>query len=60
MLSLFGDLSYSFGDDGIVWYVFISELVTNINGYVLIETGDLISVSAVGLLLGGTVNSHIK
>ena len=42
MSSLLGDLSYGFGDDGVVWYDFISELVTNINWYVLIETGDVI------------------
>ena len=42
MASLLGDLSYAFGDDGVVWYDFISELVANMNGYVLIDTGDLI------------------
>ena len=42
MASLLGDLSYGFGDDGVVWYDFISELVANINWYQLIGTGDVI------------------
>ena len=60
MASLLGDLSYGFGDDGVVWYEFISELVANINGYVLIETGDVICWSEVDLLLGGTVKYTIQ
>ena len=60
MASLLGDLSYAFGDDGVVWYDFISELVANMNGYVLIETGDVICWSEVGLLLVGTLNATIE
>ena len=60
MTSLLGNLSYGFGDDGVVWYVFFSELVANINGCVLIETGDVIWLYAVDFLLGGTVNSAIQ
>ena len=60
MVSLLDDLSYGFGNVSVVWYDFISELVAKMNGYVLIETGDVIWVFAVGLLLGGTVNSAIK
>ena len=55
-----GVTTWWFGDDGVVWYDFISELVANINGYMLIDTGDVIWLSAVGLLLGGNVNWTIK
>ena len=36
------------------------ELVTNINGYVSIDTGGMVCVSAVGWLIGGIVNTVIK
>ena len=42
MASLLGNLSYGFGNDGVVWYEFIYELVANIIWYVLIDTGDVI------------------
>ena len=42
MTSLLGNLSYGFGDDGVAWYDFIYEVVANINGYMLIDTGDVI------------------
>ena len=60
MTSLLGDLSYGFGHDGIVWYDFIYDLVADINGCVLIDTGDVIWLSTVGMLLGGTVNCAIR
>ena len=43
----------------VVRYEFMYELVTNSNGYVLIDTGGVIWDYAVGLLLVGTVNSEI-
>ena len=38
MVSLLGDVYDGFGDYGVVWYEFMSELVVNIDGYVLIDT----------------------
>ena len=32
MESLLGDVSGGFGDDGLVWYNYIYELFSNING----------------------------
>ena len=42
MVSLIGDLSDGFVNNGVVWYDFMSEQVANINGYVLIDTGGVI------------------
>ena len=42
IVSLLGDVSYGFGDDGVVWYEIISELVSKTNGYLLIDTGGVI------------------
>ena len=42
MESLLGELYGGFGDDGLVWYGFMSELVANNNVYVLIDTYGLI------------------
>ena len=42
MVSLLGDLSHGFGDGGVVWYDFISELVAKISWYMLVDTGDVI------------------
>ena len=42
MASLLGDVLDGFGNDGVVCYEFMSELVDNINGYVLIYTGGVI------------------
>ena len=47
MVSPIGDVSGGFEDDGVVWYEFMSELVSKINGYVFIETGGVIWVSLV-------------
>ena len=58
-LTLIGNLSYGFGYDGVVCYDFLSEQVHNINNCVLIETGDVIWVSAIIFLIGGNVTSKI-
>ena len=42
MSSLFGDVSDGFVVDGVVWYEFMYKLVSNINGYMLIDTVGLI------------------
>ena len=42
MSSLLGDVSDGFVDDGVVWYEFMYKLVSNINGYMLIDTVSLI------------------
>ena len=59
MTSLLGGVYYGFGDDGVFLYNFISELVANVVGYVLIGTGGMIRVFVVGLFLVGTVNATI-
>ena len=48
---ILGDVSDGFGDDGVFWYDFMSELVSKINGYVLVDTGGLIQVYTVGFHL---------
>ena len=60
MVSPIGDVSGGFEDDGVVWYEFMSELVSKINGYVFIETGGVIWVSLVFFLLSGIVNTAIN
>ena len=42
MVSLLGDVSDGFVNEGVFWYDFISELVPKINGHVLIYTGSVI------------------
>ena len=42
MSSLLCDVSDGFVDDGVVWYEFMYKLVSNINGYMLIDTVGLI------------------
>ena len=49
MTSILGDASASFGNDGIVFFDFMSKLVASINGYVFIFTGAMICVYMVGL-----------
>ena len=60
MSSLLGDVSDDFGDDGVVMYDCMSELVANKNGQVFIDTGDEIWVSEFSLSLGGTLNNTIN
>ena len=42
MASLMGDVFGGFVDDSVVWYEFISEIVSNMNLYVSIDTGCVI------------------
>ena len=60
MAPLLGDIYDGFSNDGVVWYGFMSQIVTNINGIVLIDTVGVILLSVVGLFLGGTLNSEIN
>ena len=60
MASILSDVSGEFGAYCVFWSEFISELVSNINGYVLVDTGDVIWVSAVVLSLVGTVNAAMN
>ena len=60
MTLILGNISDGFVDDGVVWYEFMSKLVANINGYVLIDTCGMIWVSAVGWFLGGNVIATIN
>ena len=60
MTSILGDASASFGNDGIVFFDFMSKLVASINGYVFIFTGAMICVYMVGLSFVGTVNTVIN
>ena len=59
MTSLLSDLSSGFVDDSF-FYDFISEIVANINGCVLIGICGVMLVSMLGLFLGGTVNATIS
>ena len=42
MASLMGDVFGGFVDDSVVWYEFISEIVSNMNLFVSIDTGCVI------------------
>ena len=60
MALLLGDVSDGFVNDRVIWYDLMSELVDNINGYMLIDTGGVIWLSEVWLLLGGNENATIN
>ena len=60
MSLLLGDVYDCFKDDGVAWHEFTYELVANIIGYVLIDTGGVIWVSVAVFFIGGTVNTIIN
>ena len=60
MASLLGGVSGGFGDYGVVCYDFMSELIADIYGCVLIDTDVVVLVSLVGFFLGSTVESVIN
>ena len=60
IVSLLGDISGLFSDDGVVWYAFMSELFAKNKCYVLIDTVNSIWVSVVGWFIGITVNAAMN
>ena len=60
MKTILCDISDGFDDDGLVWYDCMYEPVSNINGYVFIDTVVLIWVSAGVLSLGVNVSATAR